>query len=114
MRHFDIKEFTCKETGENSMSPDFLALLDELRERCDFPFVITSGYRSEEHSAERNKPKGGGLHTKGKAVDIRVIYSAERYKLLKEATKMGFTGIGVAKDFIHLDTRTTTPVMWVY
>jgi hypothetical protein len=27
---------------------------------------------------------------------------------------MGFTGVGVDKNFIHVDIRTTTPVLWVY
>jgi len=27
---------------------------------------------------------------------------------------MGFTGIGVAGDFIHVDTRGTVPVIWTY
>jgi len=27
---------------------------------------------------------------------------------------MGFTGIGVASDFIHVDTRGSAPVIWTY
>jgi hypothetical protein len=46
MKHFTMKEFDCKETGQNQMKRDFIELLDILRENCNFPFVITSGYRS--------------------------------------------------------------------
>ena len=34
--------------------------------------------------------------------------------IVKEALKLGFTGIGVAKTFIHVDIRKTTPVVWTY
>jgi hypothetical protein len=30
------------------------------------------------------------------------------------ALKMNFGGIGVAKGFVHVDDRKTTPVMWTY
>ena len=36
------------------------------------------------------------------------------YRLVAAALKLGFSGIGIAKTFIHVDTRTTTPVIWVY
>jgi hypothetical protein len=34
--------------------------------------------------------------------------------IVHEALKLGFGGIGVAKSFIHIDDRKTTPVMWTY
>ena len=113
-KHFHISEFRCRETGENDMLPEFIYMLDELRERCGFPFKITSGYRSVKHSAERNKSNGGGTHTKGIACDIAVANSVQRMKLVKEALDMGFAGIGVARTFVHVDMRATTPVMWTY
>ena len=41
------------------MCPDFLQKLDALREVCGFPFIITSGYRSPNHSIEAAKAKPG-------------------------------------------------------
>ena len=114
LKHFHIAEFRCKETQENDMDESFLHMLDELRERCGFPFVITSGFRSVKHSAEINKPNGGGTHTKGIAVDIAVSNGFERMNIVHEALKMGFGGIGVARTFVHIDMRATTPVMWTY
>ena len=111
--HFSTSEFRCRESGENSMDESFLFMLDELRERCGFPFTITSGYRSVHHTAERNKKKGG-THTQGIAADIAVSNGEQRMKIVKEALAMGFGGIGVAKSFVHVDMRTTTPVMWTY
>ena len=97
------------------MDESFLFMLDELRERCGFPFTITSGYRSVNHTAERHKPAAKkGTHTRGIACDIAVSNGVERMKIVKEALDMGFGGIGVAKSFVHVDMRTTTPVMWTY
>jgi uncharacterized protein YcbK (DUF882 family) len=112
-KHFDISEFRCRETGENDMKEEFIHMLDELRERCGFSFVITSGYRSTQHTAERNKEKGG-THTQGIAADIAVSNGFQRMNLVHEALKMGFGGIGVARTFVHVDMRATTPVMWTY
>ena len=114
MRYFDISEFDCKETGENEMDEKFLNMIDWLRHICEFPFVITSGYRSVKHSAEANKPNGGGTHTKGIAADIAVSNGAQRMKLVQTAIDMGFNGIGGANGFVHVDIRDAAPVMWVY
>jgi len=114
VRYFTIKEFDCQETGQNQMKRDFLDKLDELRDACDFAFVITSGYRSLIHSAEVDKPNGGGTHTEGIAADIRVRNGTERMIIVREAIKLGFNGIGVAKGFVHVDTRDAPPVMWTY
>lgn len=111
--YFAESEFRCRETGENDMKPEFIAMLDQLRAKCNFPFTVTSGFRSVHHTAERNKKKGG-THTQGIAADIAVSNGEQRMKIVKEALEMGFGGIGVAKSFVHVDMRTTTPVMWTY
>lgn len=113
MKYFKANEFNCQETGENEMSPAFLAKLDLLREACGFPFTITSGYRSTSHSVEARK-KNKGTHTQGIAADILVQGGSQRHRVIQEALALGFTGIGVASSFVHVDTRETTPVVWVY
>lgn len=113
LKYFKVSEFDCKETGENKMSEEFLLKLDALRHICGFPFTITSGYRSEQHSVEASKTKPG-MHTYGCAADIKATNGYHKYLIIKHAMEMGFTGIGVAKTFIHVDTRTTTPVVWNY
>jgi zinc D-Ala-D-Ala carboxypeptidase len=113
LKYFKLSDFDCQETGENSMSEELLLKLDKLREACGFPFIITSGYRSPSHSIEAAKTSPG-THTKGIAVDIRVRGGAERYLITKHAMAMGFTGIGIAKSFVHVDIRTTAPVVWSY
>ncbi len=112
-KYFSIEEFDCQQTGENEMVDEFIHKLDELREACGFPFKITSGYRSPSHSIEARKAKPG-THAQGIACDIYVSGGAQRHTIIKEAMRLGFTGIGVAKTFVHVDIRDTTAVAWQY
>lgn len=113
MKYFKIEDFDCKQTGENDMQPDFLMRLDVLRMICGFPFVIISGFRSVKHTAERRKKKPG-QHPNGVASDIRVRNGYERMTIVKNALAMGFTGIGVGRNIVHIDDRIGPAVMWVY
>ena len=111
-KYFKLADFDCQETGENEMDFDFIMELDELRESCGFPFIITSGYRSNSHSLEAKKEKPG-MHAHGIAADIAVRSGIERMTIVQRAIEHGFNGIGVAKSFVHVDKRQSTPVMWV-
>ena len=115
--YFELEDFDCQETGENEMSVEFIHKLDQLREACGFPFIITSGFRSKDHSIEKRKEKVG-THGQGIAADIKIISAQQRYTIVKEAIKMGFGGIGVHSVFIHIDNRNSNsdkpPVMWLY
>ena len=113
LNYFEVSDFDCQETGENEMCEGFLRKLDALRHACGFPFVVTSGYRSPRHSIEAGKSKPG-MHASGCAADIRALSGSQKYTIVQKALEMGFTGVGVAKTFIHLDTRSTTPVVWNY
>jgi len=112
-KYFDIEEFNCSHTGANEMDETFLHDLDELRQRCGFPFKINSGYRDATHPAEASK-ETPGTHSKGIAADIAVNGGAQRHTIVKEAMAMNFEGIGIAKGFVHVDARRTTPVLWIY
>jgi len=111
--YFKTEDFNCQETGENEMDPEFIRKLDELRAACGWPFIVTSGYRSPTHSIEVKKGIPG-THTQGIAADIKVTGGVQRMDIVQKAMDLGFSGIGVAKGFVHVDTRTTIPVLWVY
>jgi zinc D-Ala-D-Ala carboxypeptidase len=114
LEFFTLEEFNCQVTGENKMEPEFLQKLDRLRGECGFPFVITSGYRHPiEHPIEAAK-EVPGTHAQGIAADILVQDSVSRMVLVEKALELGFKGVGIAKTFVHVDTRGTTPVMWLY
>ena len=113
-KYFQLDDFKCQETGENKINEDFVRMLDELREACGFPFVITSGYRSPQHPIELGKIKPG-THAQGIAADIAVSSGIQRHTIVKKAIELGFSGIGVANGFVHVDVRPTdVPVMWTY
>lgn len=112
-KYFSLDEFKCKETGENKIDPYFVECLDALRDVCGFPFVITSGYRSPNHSIEKKKERPG-THAQGIAADIKVSNGHQRYVLIRNAMDMGFKGIGLESGFIHVDLRDSDPVMWTY
>lgn len=112
LRYFKLSEFDCQETGENKMDKGFLRKLDQLRHICEFPFKITSGYRSPNHSIEAKKSTPG-KHSEGIAADILITSSRQRFIIVKNAILLGFTGIGVHETFIHLDTR-EDGTMWPY
>ena len=95
------------------MSIYFISTLDTLRAQCGFPLKVNSGYRSTKHSIEQAKAKPG-MHTTGKAADLAVNGGVQKYLLVQCAMNLGFTGIGIGDNFIHVDKRLGTPVMWTY
>jgi zinc D-Ala-D-Ala carboxypeptidase len=113
LKYFTYDEFNCQYSGENEMKDSFLQKLDQLRYVCGFPFVITSGYRSADHPIEAKKDSPG-THAQGIAADIQALSGDIKYQIVKHALALGFTGIGIADSFIHVDIRKTTPVIWTY
>ena len=111
-KYFKLSDFNCLQTGENEMDEAFIRKLDKLREECGFPFNITSGYRSPNHSIEKAK-KIAGTHASGIAADIKVSGGAQRLAIVKHASAMGMS-VGVAKTFVHVDTRKTPAMCWCY
>ena len=102
-----------KEIEEN-MDLDFLAKLDEAREFAGIPFIINSAYRSPEHPLSVKKPTSS--HIKGLAVDIKATDSRTRFTVLNALISVGFTRIGIADTFIHVDLSVdkSQEVIWTY
>jgi uncharacterized protein YcbK (DUF882 family) len=97
------------------MNQEFMNKLDRVRETAGIPLVINSAYRTVEHEKRQGRA-GTSAHTVRCAVDIRCNTDANRFKIIKAALEVGFTRIGVAKTFIHVDSSGThTPnVAWMY
>ncbi len=83
------------------MHPTFLARLQSLRDAYGRPMQITSGYRDPSHPVEARKVTTGA-HTLGRAVDV-AVQGEDRFHLVRLAMQHGFTGIGIAATFVHLD-----------
>ena len=99
---------------ETNMSKEFLFVLDEAREIAGIPFIINSAYRSPEHPLSIKNPSSS--HIKGLAVDIKATDSKTRFKIVQALITVGFTRIGIADTFIHvdLDLDKTQNVIWTY
>lgn len=120
--YFPEDELECQHCGEYLFDENFLNTLNKIREECDFPLPISSGYRCKEHPIEAAKAAQGrpyGAHTTGKAVDVKV--SGERaLRLIEVALAHGVKRIGLnqkgSSRFIHLDVcdDLPTPALWTY
>lgn len=99
---------------ETNMNKEFLFVLDEAREFAEIPFIINSAYRSPNHPLSIKNPTSS--HIKGLAVDIKATDSKTRFKIVKALIEVGFTRIGIADTFIHvdLDLDKTQEVIWTY
>ena len=97
------------------MDDEFLLLLDELREKCGIPLVISCAYRSREWDLSKGR-SGNSAHTKGKAVDIIYNSSSTAYAIVKNAIDLGINRIGIGKNFIHIDNDDSLPqnVLFTY
>tara|TARA_R110000772_G_scaffold54130_1_gene123496 strand:+ start:4682 stop:5041 length:360 start_codon:yes stop_codon:yes gene_type:complete len=117
LEHFTLSEFDSSDlpgSGEN-MDQDFLEMLDEARDIANVSFVINSGYRTPNH----NKTVGGvsdSSHLKGFAADIKCTDSIKRFIIVNALMLAGFTRIGIAGSFIHVDNdpNKTPDVIWTY
>jgi uncharacterized protein YcbK (DUF882 family) len=87
------------------MDLHFVMKLQELRTRCGFAIVINSGYRCPEWNAKTEGAAPDSWHTQGLAVDIHCVDNIRRLAIVKHAIELGFSDIGIAKTFIHLDNR---------
>jgi zinc D-Ala-D-Ala carboxypeptidase len=86
----------------------FIGLLERVRERCMFPFIINSGFRTPSHNAKvAGKP--GSAHLKGLAADISITDDHRRFLIVRAAMEVGFRRLEVGRDWVHLDCDGSLP-----
>lgn len=88
----------------SNLRPELSNKVLELQKTFGAKLPVVSGYRDP----ARNARAGGAKHSQhmhGNAVDIDVseLPRSERIRLIKQAQEMGFKGIGVYPNSIHLD-----------
>jgi len=118
-KNFSAEEFFCK-CGLCPKKYPHEVLIDTLqnvRRLTDIPMVITSGVRCEKY----NKQVGGMVgsrHVHGLAADIECNNGIDRFILIREFMKQPkIRGIGVYRQFIHIDVKTDKrerKVIWGY
>lgn len=98
----------------DEIDPDILSRLEYARSLCGFPFKITSAFRSVEYEHEKGR-SGSSSHCKGLAVDISCYSSENRYIMVQNLLRAGFTRIGISNTFIHVDRDLSKPPsIWLY
>lgn len=108
--NFQIKEFACNDGSDAiKIDSELVEKLQIMRSYFGVAITINSGYRTSSH----NREVGGSpnsQHLLGKAADIVVRGKSPRV-VAEFAKRIGFTGIGTYKNFVHVDTR-PTPSYW--
>ena len=89
----------------DGIAPEVLGMFSNLQGEFGETLKINSGHRDE----ARNEAAGGAKgsqHIHGKAIDIDVsgMRTEDRIRLIETASALGFTGIGVYDNAIHIDT----------
>jgi uncharacterized protein YcbK (DUF882 family) len=122
MRHFAPHEFDYFPR----MDEDLLEHIDELRERCGFPLVITSDHREPRdmeaiYGRDRDEWPNSA-HQRGHAVDLQPLPNTQhnRLRLAHEASGMHLEGrwprlgLEIAGRHIHVDNdvENTRPFLW--
>lgn len=115
IKHFQLDEFKCPCCYRKAMDPDALVAFDLVRDRAKIPMRVTSGFRCIAFNAKTNG-KSQSAHLRGLAGDFATPSSTHRYRILEAAFDVGISRIGIADDFIHLDTDRSLPqsVVWTY
>jgi len=120
--HFSQAELESKDTrlnrvpgtGEHHMDPDFMLIIELIREDYDKPMKVSSAYRTPDYNEKVSSTGLTGPHTTGQAIDI-VVSGTDALHLIHVALDSGIVGIGVSqkgphgKRFIHLDNLPDAP-----
>lgn len=108
LKHFSIKDFRCPCCGKAQMDIHFLQKLEEARDLAERPWVIISGYRCKDYNVEVGGVQDSA-HIYGKAVDIATPTPKKRLEVFKYAVRADFDRLGIAENYIHLDTDESRP-----
>ncbi len=117
--HFSPLEVRDRMNGSLLVVPELMDALEALRNDCGFPLPLSSAYRTPAHSASLAGGSDTDPHTLGLAVDIAIVPGDQRaFHLVLSAGRVGFTGIELASDHIHLDIAPSKPnaprpLLWI-
>lgn len=127
-KNFSQAEVMCRcGCGSADMNPDFMSILQNIRDEMNRPLKISSGVRCVAHNSRVSSTGKDGPHvprSNGTAASDILISGADALRLIDIARKHGVSGVGIsqrgphAKRFIHLDILNDShhprPTMWSY
>ena len=109
-RYFSVEGdpmLACPCCDVMGMDAGFMAVIDEIRHQCGFPFKVNSGFRCGPYNNSMAKTGLEGPHTTGRAIDIRAPGAGMRYIIMETAQQHGLQRFGIGPSFIHLDNLHT-------
>lgn len=116
-QNFSQKEFDSPDAAGSGalMKEDFIRQLQNARFLSVVPFRISSGYRTFSHNQKVGGAKASS-HLYGYAADIKIFNNYERHEILKSLVEVGFSRIGIGKNFIHVDADPNKVInrIWTY
>ena len=111
-----LARLRCPCCKEAELDPRLLPMVVRLEEKVDRILSITSGYRCKKHNQDLiNKGFPASFtsrHMLGQAVDVFCL-KKNQPDMIQAARDIGFTGVGIGKNFLHFDVR-ETPAEWWY
>lgn len=111
--HFSKAEMACRcGCGDYEMNQEFLEKLEDLRNLFG-KMTINSAKRCEQWNSKVGG-ENNSFHLYGNAIDVCIWSAADRFMLVKLAIQIGFRGIGIAGNFVHLDIRQGNEVIFLY
>lgn len=118
LMYFDEEEFkrATPSCSLSDMDEEFMHRLDLCRLKAGIPFIVNSAYRSVDYEKRHGRP-GTSQHCLGKAVDLRCVTSADRFRICAVLIDAGFRRIGIGSNFIHVDCGypdAHDPLIWLY
>ena len=112
-KYFATNEFSCKcqheDCKEQKISVDLIQRLTKIREELNKPLIITSAFRCSKYQEDLRKAGANTVvakkstHELGEAADV--VPKNATVDDLKPIAEKHFDSIGLAKNFLHLDTR---------
>lgn len=97
LRHFALTEFRHPELLDNAAA----TWLDDIRELCGFPLIITSDARTPEENAAASGSSPTSLHLTGRAFDLRYPKTAEEVWRLVDAVYLASGERAVELELVH-------------
>jgi uncharacterized protein YcbK (DUF882 family) len=112
--NFNVEKdgLSCRCCGAWYYNPSFWSKIQALRDMLGIPFIVNSAYRCRIYNDAIGGSKGS-RHLYGDAVDISTLgwTGNQKHQLIELACSLSMS-IGVYSDFIHLDLRPMTPILF--
>lgn len=110
IKSFTFDEMACKNCphcgGISDMDEDFMMKLQQLRDACDFPLPISSGFRCAQKNIDCGGHKGSA-HLTGQGADLIVERDKARV-VIQKAIEMNFS-VGISQKgpsrYVHIDSK---------